>query len=347
MRESELTNFVSYIVSHDVIYDAMLKMNVFAVIAFALFPLLAYIRVILASTDVITQKGIGSAYRDFFMSGFMFILYVFMGFFIFMLMPVMREGFSLFGGVEAIHENFVELWQRIDVNQEENDLRMGWLGELGILLGGFVGTTLGYVAYHIVSVAYRFALSLMEVILAIYIVVQYALGFIAIASKTGGRLLDFSEAWFKSTVFVFIFIFIETIILHLIAVISDYSVGNIIDGLGGETLLAKSNWYLYATFYMVLILIGKVIAAIMANSYANGFSAGNAVVSGFSVSTVIGTFIPKSILPGKKTLEEATPDLKNGQRWRDNLTRRAASGAGSAFSKSVSGVANKIRGNRE
>ena len=70
---------MSYIVSHDVIYDAMLKMNVFAVNAFALFPLLAYIRVILASTDVITQKGIGSAYRDFFMSGFMFILYVFMG----------------------------------------------------------------------------------------------------------------------------------------------------------------------------------------------------------------------------------------------------------------------------
>lgn len=335
MEDDFLTRFSSSIVNHEVIYDAMLKMNVFAVIAFALFPLLAYIRTILASTDVITQKGIGSAYRDFFMSGFMFILYVFMGFFIFMLMPVMREGFSLFGGVEAIHENFVELYNRIDMNADNEETYRGFWKEAFSIVGmipGFIGTSTGYVVYHIVSVVYRFSLSLMEVILAIYIVVQYALGFIAIASKTGGRLLDISEAWFKSTFFVFIFIFIETIILHLIALVSDYSLGSIIDTLGGETLLAQYHWYYYGSFYMVLILIGKVIAAIMANSYANGFSAGNAVVSGFSVSTIIGTLIPKSLFSNREHFKNAIPDLEKGQRRRDNFGRS---------------IANKIRGNRE
>ncbi len=335
MEEGLVSSFISLIVSHEVIYEAMLKMNIFAVVALALFPLLAYIRALLASTDVITQKGIGSAYRDFFMSGFMFMLYVFMGSFVFMLMPVMREGFSLFGGVEAIHENFIELWQRIDTHEQAEEAYRGWKEELLSTVGflpGFIGTSVGYLAYHVVSFIYRFALSLMEVILAIYIVVQYALGFIAIASKTGGRLLDFSEAWFKSTVFVFIFIFIETIILHLIAVVSDYSVGRVIDTLGGESFLAMSNWYTYATFYMVLILIGKVVAAIMANSYANGFSAGNAVVSGFSFSTILGTLIPKTVMPSKERLEAATPNLKDGQRWRDNFSRS---------------IAEKIRGNRE
>lgn len=335
MEDDILTQVSSTLLNYHVIYDAMLKMNVFAVIAFALFPLLAYIRTILASTDVITQKGIGSAYRDFFMSGFMFVMYVFMGSFIFMLMPVMREGFSLFGGVDAIHENFVELYNKIDMHADNEKTYRGFWKETFSVIGmvpGFIGTSTGYAVYHIVSVIYRFSLSLMEVILAIYIVVQYALGFIAIASKAGGRMLDISEAWFKSTIFVFIFIFIETIILHLIALVSEYSVGSIIDTLGGETLLARYHWYYYGCFYMVLILIGKVIAAIMANSYANGFSAGNAVVSGFSVATIVGTLVPKSLFSNRQHVKDAIPNLEKGQRRRDNFGRM---------------VANRIRGNRE
>ncbi|MEJ2743426.1 MAG: hypothetical protein P8104_02145 [Gammaproteobacteria bacterium] len=305
-----------------IIYASMLHMNVFILIALALFPLLAYLRVLLSATDAITRKGVGDAYRDFFMSAYLFILYVFLGSFLFALMPILREGFALFGGAEGVHAVFVDLWERIDQNEQHEVSRGVFMEALSALgaIPGFIGTSVGYALYHLVSVVYRFFLGILEVLLALYIVAQYAMGFIAIPSKLGGRLLDRSEAWFKSTYFLFLFFFFETIILHLVAVLARHTSGNLIDHTAGELWLSRTSWYGYASLYMVLVILGKIIAAIMANSYANGHSAGNAFSAGLATATAAGYALSAK---AGKTGMEALPK-QGGNRLQDQVARRIA-----------------------
>ncbi len=323
------SSFLSILIDYSLIYQALLSMNIFAVLAIALFPLLAYVRVLLASSDVITRKGIGDAYRDFFVSGKMFILYVMMGSVIFLIMPILRDGFSTFGGVDNIHKQFLALWEYVDNNKEADDITsvlgnvFSWT--LG-LFSGVVGTAAGFVLYHIVSIAYRLALHLMEVFLATYIVVQYAMGFIAIASKAGGRLLDVSDTWFKSTYAVFLFILFETIILHLIGLVGEAGLRNTLNSINGETLMSKTNWYIHASLYMVLILMGKVMAIGMAANYSNGYSSASALSTMFSISTVIGFLIPRKFMPGSKNAKSEQDDKNtlpqsNGNRTRDKAFR--------------------------
>lgn len=325
MNSPEISGLIGFLFNYELVYQLIGQFNAFILIGLAFIPLFGYIRMIAAASDVTVSKGIGAAYRDFYMGGKIFILYIFFGGFAFWFLYEMRQGFAFFGGVEGIHANFVEL-----KTQMLHEKRSGVLDHLVYGLSDiFSGLNIlpgSYLIYKATSSFYKVVLHMFEFILAVYIVMNYAAGFYAMASKVGGRLVDVSEAWVKTFNMIVLYILFETIGMYLLKKTSDAGLTEIKAAYGGTISLSLTAYYLYASVYMIMILIFKVMAASMANSYANGYSAGDAMVRSMNTSMIFATLpvVMMSTFMGSKAvkgLKSILPDTQEGNRKRDMLAR--------------------------
>lgn len=330
-----IINVISSLLDPSPIYEMMTYFSFFSSLIFFLFPLFLAVRLAADASTLGFGSSAKRSFSDFASTPVQFLIYSVVGVLMFQMIFFVQGLFERYGSVELIEQSLTEFRHKIvHTEKQQEDWIMSVL-RVASDVGSTITAPIFLLAYEIVSTLFILVKHIMKVIFAIAIVLTYAIGYVAILSKTLPKPLNIVNGFLKTFLTLAIWAILEPIVMGLVYVMQkggqDYLVHVYAGGIGTTAI---NVWCVFVIVLLIFVSLLLIVIPLMAAKLAQGeamtspLSAGAGALSAILLHQGMGQ-LAESTKKGSGAAFNGIMPSSDGTRRRDNAFQGIKDKAGS------------------